>query len=98
MYDICNNEVFTMETTYSYLHRVQYYETDGMRIVHHANYIHWMEEARIAYMEEAGYTLCGTATSDHCFIGKNGRPVSLKKYLPKVFDLYSKLVWKPETL
>lgn len=44
-----------METTYSYLHRVQYYETDGMRIVHHANYIHWMEEARIAYMEEAGY-------------------------------------------
>ena len=55
MYDICNNEVFTMETTYSYLHRVQYYETDGMRIVHHANYIHWMEEARIAYMEEAGY-------------------------------------------
>ena len=43
-------------------------------------------------------TLCGTATSDHCFIGKNGRPVSLKKYLPKVFDLYSKLVWKPETL
>ena len=30
--------------------------------------------------------------------GYNGRPVSLKKYLPKVFDLYSKLVWKPETL
>ena len=114
-----------------------------------------MEEARIAYMEEAGYgydrmeadgiaipvlgidcqyksmmrfgqicrvlvrvtkltpvrmslsyefydsetdTLCGTATSDHCFIGKNGRPVSLKKYLPNAFDLYSKLVWKPETL
>ena len=36
--------------------RVQYYETDMMGVVHHANYIHWMEEARIDYaaMEEKG--------------------------------------------
>lgn len=142
-----------MNPIYSYNHRIQYYETDGMRIVHHSNYIRWMEEARIAFMEEAGYgyeqmerdgvsipvlsvscdykmmmrfgqtcridvcitsltpvrmtlsyafydaatgTLCGTATSGHCFVGKNGRPLALKKHLPDVFALYRKLVYKPE--
>ncbi|MCI8525354.1 MAG: acyl-CoA thioesterase [Oscillospiraceae bacterium] len=39
---------------YSYLHKVQYYETDQMRVVHHANYIRWMEEARLAYLNSAG--------------------------------------------
>lgn len=34
---------------------VQYYETDMMGIAHHANYIHWMEEARIDFMERIGY-------------------------------------------
>ena len=29
-----------------YLHRIQYYETDQMGIVHHSNYIRWFEEAR----------------------------------------------------
>lgn len=28
-----------------YQHTVQYYETDKMGIVHHSNYIRWMEEA-----------------------------------------------------
>ena len=26
-----------------YDHKVQYYETDGMGIVHHSNYIRWFE-------------------------------------------------------
>ena len=39
-----------MDKFFSYQHRIQYYETDGMRIVHHSNYIRWMEEARIAMM------------------------------------------------
>lgn len=38
-----------------YLHRVQYYETDMMGIVHHANYIHWMEEARIDFLDHLGF-------------------------------------------
>ena len=38
-----------------YIHKVQYYETDMMGITHHANYIYWMEEARIDYMEQLGY-------------------------------------------
>ena len=38
----------------AYRHTVQYYETDRMGIVHHSNYIRWMEEARIHMMEQMG--------------------------------------------
>ena len=38
-----------------YMHKVQYYETDMMGITHHANYIHWMEEARIDFMDQIGF-------------------------------------------
>ena len=38
-----------------YTHKVQYYETDMMGVVHHANYIRWMEEARIDFMEQLGF-------------------------------------------
>ena len=34
---------------------VQYYETDMMGVVHHANYIHWMEEARIDFLDRLGF-------------------------------------------
>lgn len=37
-----------------YTHTVQYYETDAMRIVHHSNYIRWMEEARLDYLNQIG--------------------------------------------
>ena len=33
----------------------QYYETDQMRIIHHAAYVHWMEEARVDVMEQIGF-------------------------------------------
>jgi acyl-CoA thioester hydrolase len=33
-------------------HRVAFYETDGMGIVHHANYVRYLELARIAWMDE----------------------------------------------
>ena len=38
-----------------YEHHVKYYETDQMRIVHHSNYIRWMEEARMDLMEQMGF-------------------------------------------
>ena len=38
-----------------YMHKVQYYETDMMGVVHHANYLHWMEEARIDLMDRLGF-------------------------------------------
>jgi len=38
-----------------YQHKVQYYETDKMGIVHHSNYIRWMEEARIDFLGQSGW-------------------------------------------
>ncbi len=38
-----------------YRRSVQYYETDMMGITHHANYVRWMEEARIDFMDQIGY-------------------------------------------
>ena len=38
----------------AYSHKVQYYETDQMGIVHHSNYIRWFEEARTDLMEQMG--------------------------------------------
>lgn len=37
-----------------YQHKVQYYETDQMGVVHHSNYIRWFEEARTDFMERMG--------------------------------------------
>lgn len=37
-----------------YKHKVQYYETDKMGITHHSNYIRWMEEARVDFLEQIG--------------------------------------------
>ncbi len=38
-----------------YQHKVQYYETDQMGVVHHSNYIRWMEEARVDFLEQIGW-------------------------------------------
>ena len=37
---------------FTYVKKAQYHETDQMGIIHHANYVKWMEEARLAYLEE----------------------------------------------
>lgn len=41
---------------YIYKHKVNYYETDKMGVTHHSNYIRFMEEARIAWMENMGWS------------------------------------------
>lgn len=38
-----------------YQHIVRYYECDRMGITHHSNYIRFMEEARIDWMDQLGY-------------------------------------------
>lgn len=38
----------------AYKHKVQYYETDQMGVVHHSNYIRWFEEARVDFLEQIG--------------------------------------------
>ena len=40
-----------------YIHKVHYYETDKMGITHHSNYIRFMEEARMNYLAENGFTM-----------------------------------------
>lgn len=38
-----------------YRRKAYYYETDRMDIVHHSNYVRWLEEARVDLMEQIGY-------------------------------------------
>lgn len=37
-----------------YIRQAQYYETDQMGIIHHSNYIKWLEEARIDFLAQIG--------------------------------------------
>ena len=40
----------------SHIHKIQYYETDKMGVTHHSNYIRFMEEARLTYMDENAFS------------------------------------------
>ncbi len=35
-----------------YQRKINYYETDAMKVVHHSNYIRFLEEARIYFMDK----------------------------------------------
>ncbi len=37
---------------FQYSRRVQFYETDMMGVVHHANYLRYFEEARVAWLQQ----------------------------------------------
>jgi len=132
-----------------YEHHAKYYETDQMGIIHHSNYIRWMEEARMDLMEQIGLSYKGMeemeiispvlsvsceyksmvhfdetviietkiakydgirmkvnyrmtdkktgelrtlAVSQHCFLNRSGKPISLKRSYPeldtKFFEFY----------
>lgn len=40
-----------------YKRKVTFYETDGMQVVHHANYLRYFEEARVEYFRQGGIDL-----------------------------------------
>ncbi len=40
----------------NYIHKVHYYETDKMGITHHSNYIRWMEEARVDFLDKINFS------------------------------------------
>ncbi|MCR5503645.1 MAG: acyl-CoA thioesterase [Lachnospiraceae bacterium] len=42
---------------HEYTHYVNYYETDRMGITHHSNYVRWMEEARLSFLDSIGWSL-----------------------------------------
>jgi acyl-CoA thioester hydrolase len=44
-----------MKSFTPYTHTVSYYETDKMGVVHHSNYIRWFEDARLHFLDCAGY-------------------------------------------
>lgn len=124
-----------------YEHKAKYYETDQMGIIHHSNYIKWMEEARMDLMDQMGFSykemeeleiispvlsvtceyksmvhfdetvvidakisyyngvkmtiqyrmtdkktgeLRTIATSEHCFLNRSGKPISLKRSYPEI--------------
>ena len=75
-----------------YNHRVQYYETDQMGCVHHSNYIRWFEESRSDYLgyhirdKKDGTLRCSGQTS-HCFLNREGKPLSLKKEKPEWHEI-----------
>ncbi|MDR1377585.1 MAG: acyl-CoA thioesterase [Synergistaceae bacterium] len=129
-----------------YVRKAQFYETDQMGVIHHANYIHWFEEARVDFLSQIGFPYerveslgitfavlsfacdyrapvrfgdtvnilvglpaCGhskmtigyhvtdattheirtTGESRHYFYRKeDSRPVSLKKAIPELYDLF----------
>ncbi|MDD6811451.1 MAG: thioesterase family protein [Lachnospiraceae bacterium] len=131
----------------SYEHQAQYYETDQMGIIHHSNYIRWMESARIWWMKQVGvdygemekqgvispvlevscqyksmvhfgdivlitpkiehyngvklelsYQITDkasgeiktTGNSKHCFLDRNGKPISLKRSYPMYDEVFRK--------
>ena len=39
---------------FKYLRKAHYHETDQMGLIHHSNYVKWMEEARVAFMDRIG--------------------------------------------
>lgn len=43
-----------MEMLKPYRYQAQYFETDQMGIIHHSNFIRWMESARIEFMSQMG--------------------------------------------
>lgn len=132
-----------------YEHKAQYYETDQMGIVHHSNYVRWMEEARMDFMEQMGHSykqmeeseiispvisinveyksmvhfadtvvietcisqyngikmtfqyrmtdketgeLRCLAKSEHCFLNRSGKPISLKRTYPEIDTKFFKFV------
>ena len=40
---------------YTYRHEVKYYECDRMGVTHHSNYIRFMEEARVDWLDQLGF-------------------------------------------
>ena len=56
-----------VETTFP----VRYAETDQMQMVHHSNYVVWMEEGRSEYMRQSGADYADIERGGHLFAVTN---------------------------
>lgn len=68
---------------YTYKRKSHYYETDQMGIIHHSNYVRWMEEARIAFLDAVGLNY---AYMEECGVVSPVTSVSLSYKKPVKFD------------
>ena len=78
-----------------YRRKAQFYETDGMGIIYHGNYIHWMEEARLDMLEQLGWPyekVRAEGRTGHFFWDMaRQRPVALKRAEPALYALLAEL-------
>lgn len=80
-----------------YIHKVKYYETDAMGITHHSNYVRWMEEARIEFMDNFGFSykklegigIASPVLGYNCEIKHSTKFDDLVKIIPKVVEYNS---------
>ena len=48
-------------------HKVNFYDTDAMAVVHHSNYIRWFEIGRVEFLRQAGITLTELMDDGYAF-------------------------------
>ncbi|MGL6016755.1 MAG: acyl-CoA thioesterase [Selenomonadaceae bacterium] len=48
-------------------YKVNFYDTDAMAVVHHANYIRWFEIGRVEFLRQAGITLSELMADGYVF-------------------------------
>lgn len=51
-----NKDFIETKLKQTFVHKVNYYETDKMGVTHHSNYIRFMEEARVDFLDKVGYS------------------------------------------
>ena len=76
-------------------HRVNFYDTDAMAVVHHANYIRWFEIGRVEFLRALGITLDDLMAAGYVFPLTD---VSAKFVAPGKFDDELAIVTRPTAL
>jgi len=69
--------------------RVRYQETDGQGIVHHANYLTWLEQGRVELLRSAGHSYKELEEQGILLVVAEAH---LRYYLPARFDDVLRLV------
>ena len=69
--------------------RVRYQETDGQGIVHHANYLTWLEQGRVELLRSAGHSYRELEEQGVLLVVAEA---NLRYYLPARFDDVLRLV------
>ena len=76
-------------------HRVNFYDTDAMEVVRHANYIRWFEIGRVEFLRAVGITLNDLMEAGYVFPITD---VSAKFVAPGRFDDELVIVTRPTAL